>query len=621
MRLPSGSSAQALRVGVSDLLDGQRVLRARLSATAAQTLVAAAIVPMVAATFWMALESEHLQRPVAAGLYWGYLTAASMSVGLYWWVRRPASRFGPLLVAFGVLVWVVSWQLSGWPLAFDVAVLAEGPVFLLTFYLFLAFPMGRLEPPAARWLMAALALAVVAFFLPWVLFSPVIAGGGALSRCAPSCPENVLQIGLSPKVVEVAGKAETYAALAITVAVFGVYLARLRRASRPQRRALMAVALTSLLFLPAYFATNVAAWILYLDPATVDGLAWSIVVTRVLLPLGFLAALLQAELFAATALRNMLERLAGRPTPERWRHVLAVALDDSSLRLAFYDPATACYRSPDGRELSPPPAASGRAWVPVDRDGQPVAAMDVDETLAEDPELVRAAALATLLAVENGQLEGELRASRARILEAGDNERRRIERDLHDSAQQRLVALRIHLALTGEKLDRSGERAMLDRLGDEVDEAIDELRSVSRGVYPQELRHHGVGAALASVARRSPIPVRVVEGGLGRHAEAIEMTVYFCCLECVQNAVKHAGPRASVTIRLSEDERFVRFSVEDDGPGFDPAAVKRGAGLTNLADRVAAVGGSLRVDASPGHGTRITGELPAQPIRAAARDR
>jgi signal transduction histidine kinase len=612
MRLGSGSPEQALGLGVGDWIGSEPLVGARVSATTAQRAVAAAIVPMVAVTIWLALTSDHLERPVASALYWSYLTAAPIAIGLYWCMRRPASRFGPLLVAFGFLAWVVSWESSNWPLAFDLAVLAEGPAFLLTFYLFLAFPMGRLEPAAARWLMGALALAVGAFFLPWALFSPVIAGGGPLTRCAPNCPENVLQLGSAPGLVEVAGKAETYAALAITVAVLIVYVVRLRAASRPQRRALAAVAVTSLLFLPAYFVFNFSAWILELDPATLDTLAWGIVGARVLLPLGFLIALLQAERFASRALQNLLERLAARPTPEQWRDMIAVALDDASLQLGYYDPDTRRFRESDGEELTRPPTGSGRAWVPVDRGGRAVAAMVIDETLAEDPELVRVAASATLLAVENGNLEGELRASRARMLEAGHAERRRIERDLHDSAQQRLVALRIHLTLAGERLDRSDERAMLERLGAEVDDAIDELRTVARGIYPQALADHGVGAALAAVARRSAMPVGVRDAWLGRHSEAVETTVYFCCLECLQNAAKHAGPGASATIRLSEENGRVSFGVEDDGAGFDPGAVERGAGLHNLADRLAAVGGTLRIDARPGRGTRITGEIPVR---------
>ena len=237
-------------------------------------------------------------------------------------------------------------------------------------------------------------------------------------------------------------------------------------------------------------------------PATQDMFAWGIAGAQVLLPLGFLLVLLRGEWFAVGALQKLVERLASRPTPQHWRGTIAAALDDPSLRLGFYDPDTKRFLKSDGAVLRPPRPGSGRTWVPVDRDARPVAAMVIDETLAEDPGLVQAAASATLLAVENGHLEGELVASRKRILEAGHAERRRIERDLHDSAQQRLVALRIHLALAGERLVRPEDRTMLERLGVEVDDAIDELRAVAHGIYPPILADEGIGAALASVTHR-----------------------------------------------------------------------------------------------------------------------
>jgi signal transduction histidine kinase len=580
------------------------------SATRAQIAVGVAVVPMVAVTLWLASTSDYLQRPMAAGVYWSYLVAAPMLTGLYWWNRRPASRFGLLLIAFGASAWLVSWQGASSSLAFDIGVLAEGPSWLLTIYLFLAFPAGRLETTAERVLVALCGLAVLLTFLPWALLAPVIAGAGVLTRCAPTCPESVVQVTSWPAGAQTFGDAEMYALLTLTVAVFVAYLTRLVRASRPQRRALVAVAATSLLFLPAFFVYHFSAGILELDASTLDTLAWGVVLTRILLPLGFLIALLQAEAFAGSALRTLLTRLAARPTPAEWRDAIAGALDDPRLQLGFCEPATASFRAPSGEVLAPETIAPHRTWVPVDRDRHPVAAMVIDERLTEDPELVTAAASATLLAVENGALEGELRASRARILEAGNAERRRIERDLHDSAQQRLVALRIHLALVGEKLDTPEERDMLDGLGTEVDEAIEELRDVARGLYPQIVGQLGLPAALAAVARRSAIPVRIRTDGLSRHSEELETTVYFCCLECVQNAAKHAGADASVTVRLGEDREGIWFCVEDDGPGFDLAKVERGAGLANLADRVEAIGGTLEIDTRPGEGTRITGELP-----------
>ncbi len=584
---------------------------ARVSTRTVQRAVAVAIVPMVAVTVGLALTSDRLQKPLAAALYWGYLLAASMAIGLYWWIRRPASRFGPLLVLFGAGVWVVSWQGANAPLAFDLGVFVEPPFFLLTIYLFLAFPMGRIESRVERWLMGTLGIAAILTFVPWALLSPVITGAGPLTRCAPNCPENALQVASAPDAAEAFGKAEIYAALTLVAAVFAVYLLRILRASRPQRRALLAVAVTSLLFLPAWFVSNFARTVLEVgDQGTLDALAWAIVVARILLPLGFLVALLQADAFAARALQHLLARLAARPTPDQWREAIAGALDDADLRLAFYEPASGRFLEAGGEELAEPAAGSGRVQVPVGRGGREVARFSVDRTLAEDPELVRAAASATLLAIDNGALEGELRASQARLVQAGDAERRRIERDLHDSAQQRLVALRIHLSAAGERFDRPDERAMLERLGTEVEHAIDDLRTVAQGIYPQVLAVRGVGAALTEVARRSPMPTSVLDGWSARQPEAVESTVYFCCLECLQNAAKHGGPGVSATVRLSERHGRVGFVVEDDGPGFDHAAVSGGSGLTNLYDRLTAIGGTLEIDSAPGRGTRVSGDIP-----------
>src|SRR4051794_18080633 len=221
---------------------------------------------MAASALLLALTSDHLERPTATALYRAYLTAAPMLIGLYWWRRRAASRFGPLLIAFGVVAWVVSWQSSDWPLAFDLGVLAEAPYTILTFWLFLAFPSGRLETRAGRLLIAGWTVGALGFFVPWALGSPVIAGGGPLSTCVPACPSNVLQIGSAPALVEVLGRWETYIMLALTVAVLAVYAARLRSASRPRRRALVAVAATSLLFMPVFFTYHFSRQILTSAP-------------------------------------------------------------------------------------------------------------------------------------------------------------------------------------------------------------------------------------------------------------------------------------------------------------------------------------------------------------------
>jgi signal transduction histidine kinase len=577
---------------------------------AVRTIVAAAILPIAVSVVWLAAASDHVEHPAATAVYRTYLAVAPLLIGVYWWHRRPSSRFGPVLIAFGIASWVMSWQSSDWPLAFDLGVLAEAPFTFLTFYLFLAFPSGHLETRADRLLMGAWLVVLCGFFLPWALGSPVIAGGGPLSTCVPACPANVLQIGSAPGLVETLGRWETYTGIVVTIAVLTVYLVRLRTASRPRRRALTAVAVTSLLFLPAFLIFHVSREILELDPDILTAMSWVVVGTRVLLPLGFLLALFQADRFAGAARGDLLQRLLTRPSPERWRDEVARALDDPDLRLAYWDPESTSFREPDGAELKAP-EESDRAWVDADRDGRPVAVMVIDGALAEDPELVQAATSATLLAVENGNLEGEVRHSQARILAAGDSERRRIERDLHDSAQQRLVALRIHLAMATEQLDAgTTQHAMVERLSSEVDDAIDDIRTVARGVYPELLSYAGVAAALRARLQGAAIPVRVEDEWRRRHDQALELTVYFSCLEALQNAAKHAGTGATATVTLSETDTSIAFSVADDGVGFDPASLPRGAGLTNIADRVSAAGGTLRIESGRHHGTRVTGRIP-----------
>ena len=480
-----------LDASLSPVAGGGSLLGARMAVSTAHKLVALAIVPMVAVTLWLALTSEHLDKPAAAGVYWSYLIAASSAVGLYWWIRRPGSRFGPLLLLMGLLTWVVSWQGADNPLLFDIGVLAEAPFFVLTFYLFLAFPMGRLEPRAARWLMGALVLGVLAFFLPWALFSPVIAGGGPLTRCAPACPENVLQIGSAPDVVEVAGKAETYTALTITLAVLIVYLLRYRSSSKRSGGRSQRSRVTSLLFLPAYFVYNFAAWILYLDADTLDTLAWGIVVTRILLPLGFLVALLQAGRFATTALRKLLERLAAHPTPERWRSVIAEAFDDDARQLGYHDPAAGRFREVDGTELALPVAA-GRAWVPVEREGQPVAGHGgrrvPEPRIRSSCRPRRRPRCSPSERRPGGRAAGVARADPAGGPTRRGGESSAICTTVRSSASSPCGSTWSSRAGT---FDRAEHREILERLGLEVDEAIDELRDVAHGLHPRSSPRRG----------------------------------------------------------------------------------------------------------------------------------
>ncbi len=205
----------------------------------------------------------------------------------------------------------------------------------------------------------------------------------------------------------------------------------------------------------------------------------------------------------------------------------------------------------------------------------------------------------------------ELRASRARIVAAADAERRRIERDLHDGAQQQLTCLSVRLLMAAKLAGPDPDLAsLLEQLGAEVRDAARELRSLAHGIYPPLLRANGLADALFAAASRCPLPTRVQAGSLGRYPADVEAAVYFCCLEAMQNACKHAGERATIRLRVREEPGTLTFEVTDDGAGFDAAGRSLGAGFLNMADRLAVFGGRLRVDSAPGQGTRITGMVP-----------
>jgi signal transduction histidine kinase len=206
----------------------------------------------------------------------------------------------------------------------------------------------------------------------------------------------------------------------------------------------------------------------------------------------------------------------------------------------------------------------------------------------------------------NEMLE-ELQASRERIVAASDTARRRVERDLHDGAQQRLVMLNLKLGMLKQAPHRDD---LIDEIQNDLVAALAELRDLARGLYPQLLESDGLGGALAEASERAPLATTVECDGVGRYRPEVEAAVYFCCLEALQNAGKHAGPGATARIELRAGDHALTFSVIDNGAGFDPASVNGSSGLQNMADRLGALGGSVKVESSPGRGTTIAGSIP-----------
>ena len=300
---------------------------------------------------------------------------------------------------------------------------------------------------------------------------------------------------------------------------------------------------------------------------------------------------------------------------------------NESLMLAATSPADA------GPATMPAEAAPGRHALPVsyaderlgilivqERDRQPLTPVEAQlfAGLAAQAGLVlRSVRLRTELAVrvrESTEQARALRASRGRIVAAQDEERRRLERDIHDGAQQHLVTLAVNLRLARTLAARSPERApaVLSGLKTAVDDTIDTLSALSRGIYPRPLADHGLAAALSGAAMTGPLRVQVTVDGVDRMRSDLETALYFCALEALQNAAKHAGATAA-TVRVRRTAEGVELVVADDGVGFSPAAAGPGSGLANMTDRAEAVGGRIRVDSAPGRGTVIAIRVPWAP--------
>jgi signal transduction histidine kinase len=269
----------------------------------------------------------------------------------------------------------------------------------------------------------------------------------------------------------------------------------------------------------------------------------------------------------------------------------------------------------DGEQLPAFHGADRR--VPVRHLGEVVGAIAVTVPPNEplDPareRLVQDVAAQAGLVLRNARLIEELRASRQRLVTAQDGERRRLERNIHDGAQQQLVSLAVKLRLAESLLTKDPQQLqpMLVELQAQAGETLQDLRDLARGIYPPLLADKGLAAALESQARRAPVPVRIDADGVGRFSQDVEAAVYFCSLEALQNATKYAAA-PSVRIELRASGSTLSFSVTDDGRGFDPATTPPGSGLTNMADRLAALGGSIEVRSAPGRGTTVVGKLPA----------
>src|SRR5690348_4303502 len=546
---------------------------------------------------------------------------AFLAAGVAAWLRWPSSPLGLLfsLVGFLDLLPALDYLDNSASFTFgNLAVPFSGAALV---HLGLAWPSGRLRSRFERGVVVAEYVSAVGFsVLSMMFWDP------AYSGCLAGCPANLLLVRGSRAAWDTVNTTAAVVNVALTVVVVTLIWQHWRSARGWSRQAMAPLAWIALVIGVETVVTDVTGLFRLPPLANLIFNGWAPLVT-LLGPGLFVLSPVRPRL-ARGALGTAIVALDPGAPPASLRDALARALGDSTLQLAFRPPGGSRYADTAGLPVDPERPGPGRAVVPL-ATGSAEAAGDeasggeagdavlvYDAGLELEPQLVRLTAAAASMALEHTRLQAEVqaqlelvRASRARIVAAGDAERRRLERDLHDGAQQRLVTLTLALGMArGRAAEVDPElAALIDSAGKEAREALTELRELARGIHPAVLTETGLAGAVQALVERSPVVTTVVEVPRDRFPPVIEATAYFVVSEALANVAKHAmASAAEVSISRLPGRLTVR--VSDDGAG--GARPEGGSGLRGLADRVASAGGVLRVDSPPGAGTRLEADIP-----------
>ena len=530
---------------------------------------------------------------------WAFVGAGAVA-----WLRRPDNRTGALLLAFGLVVLLSGLSIDDDPLPYLVSTFADPLAIAVFAHLLLAFPTGRLAGRPARLVVAALYAVALVPQLVIALCDPRL-GDDACT----TCPPNLLLVAEHTSLASAAQTFQRVAALVLVVAAL-VLLARRWRATTGFEREAFAPVLGAGGTVLAFGIASAATQDTGLDPAIQRDAQLLFIATFAALPAAFLRGLGRARVFRTASVGSLVERLTA--DGER----AGTTEEGASLTVAHWLPEQGTYVGRDGRPFPLPPPGGGAVATEIAHRGRRLGVLVHDAALAGDPALMATATGAAVLALENDRLEVELRArlealrvSRARIVEAGDAERRRLGRDLHDGAQQRLISLLIALQLARERWeDEPGEaRALVEQALADARAAVGELRELAAGIHPAVLSQRGLDAALETLGARSAVPVEIDVEPAGRLPSAVETAAYFVVAEALTNVAKHAqATLARVAVRTENGAALVE--VADDGDG--GAALDGGSGLQGLADRVGALDGTLELESPAGGGTVLRARFP-----------
>ena len=559
------------------------------------------------------LHGDHSETIETRAVIYFAASFVAITIGIVVWERRPESRIGILLTAFPFAAVLANAAWVFWKSAPAVTVgLAttelEAPIFA---HLILSYPTGRLASRVERGFVGFGYAFALLYALPLLLFYDPRAPHYQDIWPCPDCARPITHVAW----YDVSGIRNVFdwLLLPLVVIFLGLLVRKVRRATPGGRSVVLPLSVAAFL-VAAQFAAQIA---LNGSPAnswTSSTWFWIVTLATLALPVSLGVGLLRSR-SARSAVADLVVELERTP-PGSVQEALARTLRDPSLELALWLPERGSYVDSRGRELELPSPGSNRAVTVLGPAEAPVAALLHDPALLERRGLLEAAGAAARLALENERLQAELRAqlaelraSRTRIVETGDEERRRLERNLHDGAQQRLLSLGLALQLARAQLgpESNGAAELLGEAEEELRAALDELRELARGIHPAILTDQGLGAALRSLAERSAVPVTIVAVPEEPLGESVEAAAYFLVSESLANCAKYAQA-AAVRVSITRGDGNAVIDIHDNGiGGADPAG---GSGLRGLADRVQALDGRFRVESPPGGGTHIHAEIP-----------
>ncbi len=568
--------------------------------------------PLFVPGWWFDVTSPGQAADLPTRIALGASGFASVLAGVILRTRRPENPIGTMLTVTGLLGPFAFMVGSGSP----VLTIASGLVFVIAtgvgMAVVIVYPSGRLDGRAP--------LAVVVTCLTVALFRvQQVATADPVTSIPGWTEPNPFHVELSGLASQIVSAGYALVGVGFLIG-FGLWLGRRWINLRgPSRRSIAPVLVGALVFVAASLLEAVAE-LAKPEPSIAEAVRFAHVLSFSAISIGFMAGLLRVRM-ARSVVADLVVELGETPEPAELRRALATALEDPTLEVLLWSPDTGAYVDDSGEVVGNLEARAGsRAVTVLERSGDPLAAIVHDEALLDDPGLVASVATAVRLAVENVRLRrevetqlAEVRASRARIVEAADAERRRLERDIHDGAQQRLVGLSMALGRARAEIEAGGASspeaiaASFGRASDEARAVLAELRELARGIHPAVLTQAGLEPAVGSLVEHSPVPARL-EGSIAvRLSAPVEDTAYFVVSEGLANAAKHAAA-SEVVVRLGLEGGNLLVGVSDDGCG--GARVEGGQGLSGLRDRVEAIGGRLELSSPAGAGTLLRASIP-----------